>query len=180
MSLLSIFLLAIALGMDCLVVSFSQGLIYDSHKLRNSLLLACFMGFFQWLMPFFGYFGTSGISSLIEPYSKWIVFSIFFILGFNFIKESFQKKETAKLCISFKCLISMGIATSIDALAAGVSIKLSNTPIILSTSIIGLGSFFLSLFGFCLAIFLKKLPSQILEIFGGLILIGLAFKQFII
>lgn len=174
MSLLTIFLLAVALGMDCFVVSFSQGLIYKSDKIKNSLLLALSMGFFQWLMPFIGYFGTSSIVSFIEPFSKWIIFIIFFILGIKFIIESFEEKQQEALCIDLKCLICLGIATSIDALASGVSIKLTYTSIIFSTFIIGVMSFFLSLSGFFIANYFKKIPSKCLEITGGLILIGLA------
>lgn len=176
MSFLSILLLAIALGMDCLIVSFSQGLIYESNRIKNSLLLAVTMGFFQWLMPFFGYFGTSGIASLIQPYSKWIIFIIFLTLGLKFIIDSFEQKEQETLCISLKCLISLGIATSIDALASGISIKLSGTSLLFSTSIIGLASFILSVIGFSLAVFFKKIPSKFLEIFGGIILLFLAVK----
>lgn len=179
MSLAAIILLAIALGTDCLVVSFSQGLIYKTDKVRNALLLAVSMGFFQWLMPFIGYFLTNSVFSSIEPFAKWIVFVIFFALGTKLIVESFERSEETTICMNWKCLISMGIATSIDALASGVSIKLSGTPLIFSTLMIGLMSFLMSLFGFSLANFFKKIPSNLLEIFGGLILIGLAVKEIV-
>lgn len=179
MSLIGIILLAIALGVDCLVVSFSQGLIYEKNRIKNSLLLAFTMGFFQGFMPFIGYFGASGIISYIKPFSKWIIFGIFLFLGLKFIKEAFEEKEEEKPNISFKCLVSMGIATSIDALASGISIKLSDTSLLLSVVLIGIMSFLLSITGFSLAVFFKKLPSKILEIFGGLILIALAVKALV-
>ena len=71
----------------------------------------------------------------------------------------------------------MGLATSIDALASGVSLNLTKTPLILSVLIIGFMSFFMSVFGFWLGNFFKKLPSKYLEISGGIILILLAFKN---
>lgn len=180
MSLITIIVLAVALGIDCFVVSFSQGLIFESNRLKTSILLALTMGFFQWLMPFFGYFGTSSIVSYIEPFSKWIIFSIFFILGAKIIKESFEEKEEEKINIDLKCLIGFGIATSIDALATGVSIKLTNTHLFLSALIIGIMSFILSMTGFWLANTFKKIPSRFLEILGGIILIGLACKALIL
>ena len=92
--------------------------------------------------------------------------------------EAFNKKDECPICsIDFKCLLLMGIATSIDALAAGVNLKLTNTPIILAAIIIGLGSFILSGCGFWLGYFLKKLPSKILGTIGGLILVFLALKS---
>lgn len=179
MNLAEIIILAAALGIDCLVVSFSQGLILNSNRIRNSVILALTMGFCQGFMPCLGYFGTGVISKYITAYSNWLVFAIFMILGIKFIYESFQKKEEKICCIDLKCLIGMGIATSIDAFAAGVSINLTHTSLILSALIIGFMSFYMSLKGFWFAIFFKRLPSRILEISGGLILIFLAIKSII-
>ena len=177
MNLIDIFLLAIALGMDCLIVSFSQGLIFTSDRLKNSLSLAFTMGLFQGLMPFIGFFGTEYIKNLIEPFSRWLVFGIFFVLGVKFILEAFQGKETKLCCISLKCLIGLGIATSIDALVSGATLSLTNTPLAFSCLIIGIVSFAMSLTGFQFGNFLQKFPPKYLEICGGLILIFLALKS---
>lgn len=179
MNLVEIIILAAALGIDCLVVSFSQGLILNSNRIRNSAILALTMGFCQGFMPCLSYFGTGVVSKYITEYSNWLVFTIFMILGIKFIYEAFQEKEEEICCIDLKCLIGMGIATSIDAFAAGVSINLTHTSLILSALIIGFMSFYMSLKGFWLAIFFKRLPSKFLEIFGGLILIFLAIKSII-
>ena len=89
---------------------------------------------------------------------------------------AFQKKEDTICCIGLKCLIGMGIATSIDAMVAGASLKLTNTPILLSILMIGIASFVMSMVGFWSGNFFKNLPSKCLEILGGVILIILALK----
>ncbi len=148
MNLIDIILLAVALGIDCLVVSFSQGIIFKCNRTKNSINLALIMGLFQGLMPVIGYIGTESLYKLIVPFSKWIVFGIFFILGAKFILESFQQKQEEIQCIGLKCLISLGIATSIDALVSGATIKLTHTSLLISTLIIGIASFIMSLTGF--------------------------------
>jgi len=162
--------------MDCLLVSFSQGLIFKKNKRRNSFILGVTMGAFQGLMPCISYFFTDFVEHFIQPYSKWLVFLIFMCLGLKFIIESFFEKDDEICFIEWKCLLWMGFATSIDAFAAGVSLKLTHTPILISALIIGIGSFLMSGFGFWLGYFFKKLPSKYLEILGGLILIFLAIK----
>ena len=176
MNLFDIILLAVALGIDCLVVSFSQGLIFTAGRMKNSLILALTMGIFQGVMPVFGYFGAGAVSAYVQNFAHWLVFVIFLILGLKFIIEAFQTKEETLCCIGIRCLISLGIATSIDALAAGVSINLTGTKLIIPALIIGIVSFVMSLGGFWFGNCFKKLPSQVLEIFGGMILIGLAVK----
>lgn len=180
MNLAEIIVLAVALGVDCLVVSFSQGLILKSKRVRNSVILALTMGFCQGIMPCFGYFGTEAVSKYIAPYSKWLVFAIFMFLGIKFILEAFKEKEEEICCLGINCLIGMGIATSIDALASGVSLNLTKTPLLLSALIIGLMSFWMSLKGFWFAIFFKHLPSRFLEIGGGLILVLLAVRNIVL
>lgn len=177
MNIFEIILLAIALGIDCCVVSFSQGLIFTSNRRKNSFLLALTMGTFQGLMPVVGYFFANLISKYVENYTHLLVFAIFLILGIKFIFETFQEKKEEKICcIGFTCLISMGIATSIDALAAGASLNFAGTKIFIPAIIIGIISFYMSLFGFWFGNTFRKFPSKILEISGGIILIALAIK----
>ena len=177
MNLIDIFILAVALGIDCLVVSFSQGLIFKSNRTRSSLLLALTMGFCQGLMPCFSYIGTEFVSKYIELYAQIIVFLIFLTLGAKFIAGAFFEKQEI-YCIDLKCLIGMGIATSIDVLASGVGLNLTDAPFLISILLIGIMSFVMSLGGFWLGNFFKKLPSKILEISGGTILVILALKVF--
>ena len=177
MNLVEITALAIALGIDCMVVSFSQSLVLNSNRLKNSLALALIMGFCQGIMPMFSYMGIEIISEYVSPYSKWLVFAIFMTLGLKFIYEAFQQKDAKICCIDFKCLILMGIATSIDAFASGITLKLTHSPLLMSAFIIGIMSFLMSVNGFWLAIFFRKLPSKFLEIIGGTVLIIMAIKS---
>lgn len=179
MSLIDIILLAIALGIDCLIVSFSQGLVFNCNRTKNSIRLALSMGLFQGFMPLIGYIGTESLYKLVVPYSKWIVFGIFFILGAKFIFEAFQPKKEEIQCIGFKCLVSLGIATSIDALVSGATLKLTHSNLIPAMTLIGIASFIMSLCGFWTGNYIKNIPSKYLEIIGGLILIGLAIKSLI-
>lgn len=178
MNLIDIILLAAALGIDCLIVSFSQGLIFNCNRRKNSLNLALTMGIFQGFMPVIGYIGTNSLYKLLVPFSKWIVFAIFFTLGVRFIIEIFQKKADEKIqCIGFKCLMSLGLATSIDALVSGASIKLTHTNLFLAAALIGMVSFIMSLTGFWSGSRVKHIPSKYLEAAGGIILILLAVKS---
>ena len=179
MNLIEILLLAFALGIDCCVVSFAQGLIFTSNRVQNSLILALTMGFFQGFMPVIGFIGAGIISRYVSAYFAWISFAIFLILGLKFIFEAFEQKEEKICCIGINCLISMGIATSIDALVAGASIKFSHTELLIPALLIAFASFFMSLSGFWFGNSFKNFPSKYLEISGGLILIGLAFKAVI-
>ncbi len=176
MNLIDVMFLSAALGVDCLVVSFSQGLIFTSARIKNSSMLALTMGIFQAVMPCIGYYAAASVSRYIEPFSKWIVFAIFTALAIKFIYEAFQEKEETVCCIGLKCLIGMGLATSIDALGAGVNLHLTKTPLVFSALLIGLASVVMSLSGFWLGNFFKKLPSKFLEIAGGLILLILGVK----
>ena len=176
MNLIDVIFLSAALGVDCLVVSFSQGFIFTSARIKNSSMLALTMGIFQAVMPCIGYLAAASVSRYIEPFSKWIVFAIFTALAIKFIYEAFQEKQETICCIGLKCLIGMGIATSIDALGAGVNLHLTKTPMLYSALIIGIGSVLMSLSGFWLGNFFKKLPSKFLEITGGLILFVLGVK----
>ena len=180
MNLIDIILLAIALGIDCFVVSFSQGLIFKQNRFKNSLNLALTMGLFQGGMPLIGYIGADYFYKEIIPFSKWIVFSIFLILGLKFVIEAFQTKEEEIQCIGLRCLIGLGIATSIDALASGVTIRLTQTNLIFAMVLIGIAAFIMSMCGFWLGHYIKNIPSKYLEILGGTILIILAMKSLIV
>ena len=176
MSLIDIILLAIALGIDCLVVSFSHGLCFHENRVKNALKLAFFMGLFQGLLPFVGYLGVDYIENYIEPFAEWIVFTIFLILGLKFIFEAFVPKEKPE-CITTKSAIILGFATSIDALVSGVSLNFSDTPLLISCLIIGITSFTMALIGFFSGNMCKFYTPKYLEIMGGLILIFLAIKS---
>lgn len=178
MNTIDILILAIALSIDACVVSFSNGLIFTQNKRANSLMLASAVGFFQFLMPIIGYFSAKSINKYIEPYDQWIAFGIFVLLGIKFIKDSFEEKKEKNIncyfCFSYILLIA--VATSIDALGAGISLALYGVKILFPAILIGIVTFINSLLGFWSGYLFKNFPARNLEIAGGLILIGLAFK----
>lgn len=179
MNIIEIIFLSIALSIDATVVSFSQGLIFKINKRKNSLLLAFFLGFFQGLMPIIGYFASLSIYKYLSALNKWIIFAIFLLLGIKFIKEAFEEHKPKVCCLSIGCLLTFAIATSIDALGAGVSLCFAQANIWLCACIIGIITFINSFMGFWAGYLFKNMPSKYLEIFGGLILIFLAITAII-
>ncbi len=179
MSYIEIFILAIALSIDALVVSFSYGLVLTHKRINTAALLAAFTGGFQGLMPVVGYFLTNFVKAYIEPYAKIIVFIIFVYLGVKFIKEAFESSKNKILCPDLKCLIMLGIATSIDAFSAGITLSLAGNRILKPALLIAFVTFFNSCLGFWFGGKLKDMPSKVLEVIAGLILIGLGVKAVI-
>ena len=175
MSYLEIFLLALALSIDACVVSFSYGLSFKENRLKTALLLATFTGVFQGLMPILGYFLTSFVRTFIEPYAPWIIFAIFVFLGVKFIKEAFTEKQKP-CCIGITCLLLIGIATSIDAFSAGISLSLSGNKILKPAFLITIITFVNSVLGFVIGGKLKHMPTRSMEIFAGMLLIALGLK----
>ena len=179
MSDIEILLLALALSIDACVVSFTYGLTFNQERLKTSLLLAGFTGLFQGIMPLFGYYLTSFIKSYITPYASLIVFLIFSYLGVKFIKEAFEKKDNKNLCIGLSCLFLIGIATSIDAFSAGITLSLYGNKILRPAILILSITFINSLLGFWIGGKLKNLPTKSMEILAGIILILLGIKAII-
>lgn len=179
MSYISIFLLALALSIDACIVSFSYGLKFDKKRIKNALLLASFTGFFQGLMPAIGYFLTGFVREYINPYANLIVFLIFSYLGLKFITEAYQPKEKKELCIDIKCLFLIGIATSIDAFSAGITLSLYGNHILKPALLIALITFINAHLGFFAGGKLKNMPTKNLEIFAGCLLLILAIKAVI-
>lgn len=177
MNFIEILILSIALSIDACVVSFSYGLCTLTQKRLTSLQLAITTGFFQAFMPVLGYYFTNSINSFIQPYAKGIVFIIFAHLGISFIKEAFEEKNNNKTAINLKTLFLIGIATSIDAFSAGITLYLTSSRLLLSILTIGGVTFINSVIGFSGGYCLKKFSPKILEITAGLLLIALAINS---
>ena len=176
MSLFEIICLAIALSIDAGVVSFTQGLVFFENKRKNSINLAVFVGFFQYMMPIIGWFAAKGVYKYIEVFSYWIACVIFVALGVKFIKDALEEEKQCPVCLSLSCLFLLALATSVDALAAGITLFFLKVNIWIPAIIIGVITFINSLIGFWSGYVLKKFPSKWLEIFAGIILIALGIK----
>ena len=175
MSFTEILILAFALAQDAAIVSFGQGLACGKNRIKNALLLAFFVSFFQFAMPYIGYFGTNIFYNSLKNSSNIISCLIFLILGAKIISDGIKegKEENTKCNLKMSFLFMVAIVTSIDALFAGVSLKLLQTPIVISSAIIGVVTFVLSILAFFASNIFKSLPKKLLMIFSGLILIAL-------
>lgn len=183
MSLLDIFLLAMALAMDCFTVSIVSGVIMRRYVMSVTLRMALLFGLFQALMPFAGWLATSRFSGYIESVDHWIAFALLAVLGVKMIKDSFGDEEDAHFDptkLSSQLLFS--VATSIDALAVGISfaclgyknVSQLTVPLI----IIGVCSFVMSVVGNALGIMCGKTVVKRLkpELVGGTILLLIGFR----
>ena len=181
---LEIWLLAIGLAMDCFAVSIASGIILKRVRMRPMLIMALGFGFFQALMPLLGWIGASFFSHLIENIDHWIAFAILAFLGGRMVLESFKDEDCRHEFdpTSLKVVSALAVATSIDALAVGVSFAFlgvrSFSSILPSIGIIGFVSFALSFVGLMFGIrfgcgIARKLRA---ELWGGVILIIIGTK----
>lgn len=181
---LEIWLLAIGLAMDCFAVSIASGIILKRVRLRPMLIMALAFGFFQALMPLLGWIGASFFSHLIESIDHWIAFAILAFLGGRMVRESFKDEECRHEFdpTSLKVVAALAVATSIDALAVGVSFAFlgvrNYSSLMPSIGIIGFVSFVLSFVGLMFGIrfgcgIARKLRA---ELWGGIILIIIGTK----
>ncbi len=177
MTILEIIILAIALAIDATLVSFSYGLILTEKRVINACKMAFAFGFFQFLMPLIGWFLTGYVYEYIKNYSKWIVCAVFIFLAVKFLIEAFSKdKEETITCISLYCLLGLAVATSIDALGAGISIRLLSLNILLPAILIGIITFILSISGFGVSQIFKQLNKKIALSISALMFLYLAVK----
>ena len=181
MSLATLFITAVGLSMDAFAVAVCKGLAVKKAGIREMAVAGLWFGGFQGLMPLIGYFLGSAFSEYITKIDHWVAFVLLGIIGINMIKESFDKdEECLDDSLGFKTMIVMAIATSIDALAAGVSFAFTDfNPdwfVYMTFVLIGVITMTLSAIGVKIGnIFGTKYKSKA-ELTGGLILILLGLK----
>ena len=175
---LEIWLLAVGLAMDCFAVSIASGIILKRARLRPMLVMAISFGFFQALMPLLGWIGASFFSHLIESIDHWIAFGILAFLGGRMIMESFKDEDCKHEYdpTSLKVVLALAVATSIDALAVGVTFAFLDVDIVPAVSFIGVVTFTLSMVGVKAGnVFGCRYKSKA-ELTGGIILILMGIK----
>lgn len=178
MSLFIVSLIAIGLAMDCLAVSITSGLAIKKLKIHHAAQIAFFFGFFQSLMPILGWLAGSGLRGFISTWDHWVAFSLLCAIGVKMIYES-QKLPNSKKDfdpLNFYVLILLSLATSIDALAIGVSFAFLHTRLLLTVILIGLITFLISLGGVFLGHHTGHFFENKMELAGGIILIIIGFK----
>ena len=171
-------IIAVGLSMDAFAVSICKGLSVRHVSPRQAGLAALWFGGFQALMPMLGYFLGVSFADFVASVDHWIAFILLGIIGGNMIKESFQKEDDVCVCpdFTFRTMLAMAVATSIDALAIGVSFAFLKVNIWLAILLIGLVTAIFSASGVYIGnIFGSRYKSKA-EFAGGLILISMGLK----
>lgn len=177
MNFLTLLSLAIALSMDAFSVSICKGLTTKEFSIKTAISCGLWFGFFQALMPVIGYFLGIQFESLITSIDHWIAFGLLFLIGANMIREAFgdeDDKNSSKNDI--KTMFLLAIATSIDALAIGVTFAFLQVNIWTAILIIGVTTFIFSFVGVAIGNFFGSKYSKPASIIGGVILILIGTK----
>ena len=179
MSLLELFLIAIGLSMDAFAVAICIGLTSSKATLKKALIVGAYFGVFQAIMPIIGYMLAKGFADKISAFDHWIAFVLLCFIGGKMIVESFKKEDnvvSGEKSLSPATMLPLAFATSIDALAIGVSFAFLNVSIVPAALLIGVVTFILSVAGLKIGkSFGAKFKSKA-ELTGGIILVLIGFK----
>lgn len=177
MGILELFILAIGVSMDACAVAVCKGLALQKVSWKNIIWISLWFGVFQAIMPLIGYFLGVQFKEYITTIDHWIAFALLLFLGIKMIKEAWtHKEEVPDACLSPKHMLLLAIATSIDALALGITFAFLRVQIIPAVCLIGSTTFVVSAFGVKFgSIFGAKFQSKA-ELLGGVILILLGLK----
>lgn len=180
MSLFELFLIAVGLSMDAFAVAICKGLATGRVKLGQMVIVGLWFGIFQALMPLIGYLLGVNFSTLIQSVDHWIAFILLGLIGANMIREAvggdeecFNEEDSS---YSIRAMLPLAIATSIDALAVGVSFAFLSVDIVPAVSFIGVCTFILSAFGVKIGSVFGLRFKKKAEIAGGVILILMGAK----
>ena len=177
MSILEILLLGIGLSMDAFAVSICKGLSTKKLQFKHYLIIGAWFGGFQALMPTIGYFLGSTFEQYITAFDHWVAFVLLAAIGANMIKESFSREESeTSASFAFKTMLLMALATSIDALAVGVSFAFLGVRIAPAVTLIGCTTFVLTLVGVWVGNLFGSRYKSRAELTGGIILILIGVK----
>lgn len=179
MGIIELFVLSVGLSMDAFAVSVCKGLSLKKIKANHMCIAGAWFGGFQALMPLIGYLFGNLFADKITKYDHWIAFVLLLFIGGNMIKESFgedEEDEDLDSSMSFKTMFILAVATSIDALAIGITFAFLKVSIIPAVLFIGITTFVCSAFGVKIgSIFGSKYKSKA-ELCGGIILIIIGLK----
>ena len=180
MSIFELFLIAVGLSMDAFAVAICKGLATGRVKLGQMVIVGLWFGIFQALMPLIGYLLGVNFSTLIQSIDHWIAFILLGLIGANMIREAVGGDEECcneeDASYSIRAMLPLAIATSIDALAVGVSFAFLSVDIVPAVSFIGVCTFILSAFGVKIGSVFGLRFKKKAEIAGGVILILMGAK----
>ena len=147
MGVVELLSIGVGLAMDAFAVAVGKGLSMKRLSLKNAGLVGFYFGFFQALMPVIGYFLGIGFKDYITSIDHWVAFILLGLIGANMIKEAFGDEEDVDDDLSFKTMLILAIATSIDALAVGITFAFLQVNILYAALIIGVTTFVISVIG---------------------------------
>ena len=177
MELLTVLLIAVGLAMDALAVSLCKGMALKRPDPKSMIIIGLWFGVFQGVMPIIGYLLGSSMYDLISDYDHWIAFGLLLIIGLNMIRESFSKdEENIDADLGFGTMFILAVATSIDALAVGITLAMDGGDIILSALVIGIVTMSISIMGVRVGAEVGSAFGKRAELLGGLILIAIGTK----
>ena len=177
MSFPELLILAVGLAMDAFAVAVCKGLSLRTLKLQQALLVGVWFGLFQALMPALGWLLGSAFSGLVQSVDHWVAFVLLSIIGGNMIREGLQgDDENCDPSLSFGVMLLLAVATSIDALAVGITFAFLNVSILLAVALIGVVTFTISAVGGKMGNLFGARYKSKAEFFGGAVLILIGLK----
>ena len=178
MSLITIIILAVGLGVDAFSVAIGIGAVNDKISWSPVLRLAAAFGIFQFVMPIAGWLAGLTIVESIAAFDHWIAFALLALVGGKMIGEGLEQESNEKKADQTRGwpLLMLSIATSIDALAVGFSFSVLKNPILLPAVIIGIVCFLMTVTGMIFGKVLARIFGKKVEIFGGIVLIAIGIK----
>lgn len=180
--LVEFLLLGVGLAMDAFAVSICKGLVMRKVNKKQAVIIALFFGGFQAIMPVIGWLLCKGFQTYIEAFDHWIAFALLAFIGVKMIIETLREKEDDVVIeemdppLDMKEMLMLAIATSIDALAVGISLAALDRPIVESAAIIGVVTFVISIIGVYIGKFFGNRYKKRAELTGGIILVLIGVK----
>lgn len=178
MSFVTIIVIAVGLAMDAFAVAIASGAGYKQLKIKHIFRIAVFFGGFQAFMPVIGWLCGLWARKLVVSYDHWVAFGLLAAIGTKMIYESFRIKQAEQRSdpMSMLMLLSLSVATSIDALAVGITLSFLGNSIATAAVVIGLVTFILSHLGVYIGKTVGHFFENKIEAVGGLVLIGIGVK----
>ena len=180
MDILTIMLIAVGLAMDAFAVSIAKGISINNQKRKNALIIASFFATFQMIMPMIGWLAGLGLKEVIMGIDHWIALGLLVLIGARMIYDSTKKEDVQRESnLRFHILLTLSVATSIDALMVGLSFAFLQTAIAVPLIVIGIVTFALSYVGFLFGNVIGNILGNKMKVVGGVILIAIGIKIFL-
>ena len=180
MDILTIMLIAVGLAMDAFAVSIAKGISINDQKRKNALIIASFFATFQMIMPMIGWLAGLGLKEVIMGIDHWIALGLLVLIGAKMIYDSTKKEDVQRESnLRFHILLTLSVATSIDALMVGLSFAFLQTAIAVPLIVIGIVTFALSYVGFLFGNVIGNILGNKMKVVGGVILIAIGIKIFL-